>query len=75
MTSHDPAIEVTGDRQVVRRNPGLRGIDLTVPNGTVYALLGPNGAGKTTMIRILSTLIDADDGEARVAGFDVRTRP
>ena len=42
-----------------------------MPTGTVYALLGPNGAGKTTMVRILSTLITADAGEARVAGFDV----
>jgi ABC-2 type transport system ATP-binding protein len=55
--------------------PVLRGIDLTVPTGTVYALLGPNGAGKTTMVRILSTLISADEGEARVAGFDLRSQP
>ncbi|MGH2835969.1 MAG: ATP-binding cassette domain-containing protein, partial [Solirubrobacteraceae bacterium] len=40
--------------------------------GTVFALLGPNGAGKTTVVRILSTLIRADAGEARVAGHDVR---
>ncbi len=53
-------------------NAVLRGIDITVPAGTVYALLGPNGAGKTTMVRILSTLITADAGEAWVAGFDVR---
>ena len=46
-----------------------------MPTGTVYALLGPNGAGKTTMVRILSTLIAADDGEARVAGFDVTAQP
>lgn len=47
-------------------------VDLTVAPGTVFALLGPNGAGKTTMVRILSTLIDADAGEIFVAGFDVR---
>jgi ABC-2 type transport system ATP-binding protein len=51
-------------------------VDLTVPTGTVFALLGPNGAGKTTTVRILSTLVTPDGGEARVAGFDVvRERP
>lgn len=38
----------------------------------VLALLGPDGAGKTTLVRILTTLLRADDGWARVAGFDVR---
>src|SRR5207248_1361222 len=52
----------------------LGGIDLEVPNGTVTAVLGPNGAGKTTAVRILTTLTEADGGEARVAGFDVRTQ-
>jgi ABC-2 type transport system ATP-binding protein len=49
----------------------LAGVDLRVPRGSVFSLLGPNGAGKTTMVRILSTLIRADAGLARVAGFDV----
>jgi ABC-2 type transport system ATP-binding protein len=49
----------------------LRGVDLMVDRGTVYALLGPNGAGKTTIVRILSTLIRADSGEIRVMGHDV----
>jgi len=75
MTTHTPAIEVTGIAKSYGDNAVLRGIDLSVPTGTVYALLGPNGAGKTTMVRILSTLISADDGVARVAGFDVRTEP
>jgi ABC-2 type transport system ATP-binding protein len=46
-------------------------VDLSVPEGTVFALLGPNGAGKTTVVRILSTLISADAGTASVAGHDV----
>jgi len=75
MTTHTPALEVTGIAKSYGDNAVLRGIDLSVPTGTVYALLGPNGAGKTTMVRILSTLISADDGVARVAGFDVRTEP
>jgi len=53
----------------------LDGIDLAVPEGTVFALLGPNGAGKTTMIQILTTLLPADGGEAHVAGHDVALDP
>ncbi len=53
----------------------LAGIDLDVPTGTVTAMLGPNGAGKTTAVRILTTLTETDEGEARVAGYDVRTEP
>ena len=53
----------------------LDGLDLTVPEGTILGLLGPNGAGKTTAVRILTTLLDADEGTAQVAGIDVRTDP
>ena len=53
----------------------LDGIDLNVASGTIFALLGPNGAGKTTTVHILSTLIGADSGEARVAGHDVVREP
>jgi ABC-2 type transport system ATP-binding protein len=49
----------------------LDGVDLRVARGSVFALLGPNGAGKTTTVRILSTLIRPDGGQARVDGFDV----
>ncbi len=58
-----------GDKQA------LDGFDLAVPRGTAYGLLGPNGAGKTTAVRILSTLIRMDGGQARVGGFDVRKEP
>ena len=51
----------------------LRGVDLQIPAGSVYALLGSNGAGKTTAIRILATLTEADGGSAAVAGYDVVT--
>ena len=53
----------------------LDGLDLVVPKGTVLGLLGPNGAGKTTAVRILTTLLDADEGTCEVAGIDVRSRP
>ena len=49
----------------------LCGVDLRAETGTVLGLLGPNGAGKTTAVRILTTLLKPDDGEARVAGYDV----
>ena len=52
----------------------VAGVDLDVPAGTVMAVLGPNGAGKTTMVRMLTTLTEPDEGEAKVAGFDVRTQ-
>ncbi len=53
---------------------GLNGFDLEVRPGSVCGLLGPNGAGKTTAIKILSTLLDLDAGQASVAGFDVTTQ-
>ena len=72
MTTHGgPAIEAIGLTKAYRDLPVLSGVDLHVPRGSVFALLGPNGAAKTTTVRILATLITADAGRARVAGFDV----
>jgi ABC-2 type transport system ATP-binding protein len=50
----------------------LDGLSLRIPAGIIYGLLGPNGAGKTTLIRILATLLAADEGVVRVAGLDAR---
>ena len=69
------AIEATGLRKSYGDQVVLNGIDLAVPEGTIFSLLGPNGAGKTTVVQILSTLINADGGEMRVAGHDLATAP
>ncbi|WP_026402919.1 daunorubicin resistance protein DrrA family ABC transporter ATP-binding protein [Actinomadura rifamycini] len=69
------AIAAEGLRKSYRDKNGekvvLDGIDLHVPDGTVFSLLGPNGAGKTTTVQILSTLARADAGRVRVAGFNL----
>src|ERR1700733_9607794 len=69
------AISVTGLRKSYGDQVVLNGIDLAVPEGTIFSLLGPNGAGKTTVVQILSTLINADGGEIRVAGHDLAAEP
>ncbi|HET6562726.1 MAG TPA: ATP-binding cassette domain-containing protein [Marmoricola sp.] len=73
--TRNTAISLAGLRKKYGDNDVLRGVDLEVPEGTVYALLGPNGAGKTTVVNICSTLLTADAGEVRVAGYDVRADP
>jgi len=66
-----PAILVEGLTKSFGEVRALRGIDLSVPRGTVLGVLGPNGAGKTTMVRILTTLLLPDGGRAVVEGHDV----
>ena len=68
----DYAIEARGLRKRFGKTQALDGVDLVVRPGTVLGVLGPNGAGKTTAVRILATLLEADEGSAFVAGFDVR---
>ncbi len=70
-----PAIAVTGLRKSYGDKVVLDGVDLTVPEGTIFSLLGPNGAGKTTMVQILSTLIRPGAGDLRVAGHDPVREP
>jgi len=69
-TTH--AIEVRDVRKAYGKTEVLKGVDLHVERGTVFALLGPNGAGKTTTIRILATLLHADSGTVEIFGHDVR---
>ena len=69
------AIHVQGIEKSFKDVHVLRGVDLDVKAGSIFALLGSNGAGKTTLVRILSTLLQADAGSAAVHGFDVNEKP
>jgi len=64
-------IQVQGLEKSYQELRVLRGVDFEVARGSIFALLGSNGAGKTTVVKILSTLLRADAGTARVNGFDV----
>ncbi|MEU1683382.1 ATP-binding cassette domain-containing protein [Micromonospora zamorensis] len=66
-----PVIHVRGLEKSFKQLKVLRGVDIDVARGSIFALLGSNGAGKTTVVKILSTLLKADGGTARVNGFDV----
>jgi ABC-2 type transport system ATP-binding protein len=68
-------IETRGLRKSFGKQVVLKGVDLDVARGSIFALLGSNGAGKTTIVRILTTLLKQDDGTARVNGFDVLSQP
>ena len=75
------AIEIEGLRKVYggsgRSVPkeALKGIDLTVPRGSIFGLLGPNGAGKSTLINILAGLVLKTSGKVRIWGFDQDVNP
>ncbi|MFG2802411.1 ATP-binding cassette domain-containing protein [Streptomyces pseudovenezuelae] len=69
------AVSAVGLRKSYGDKVVLDGIDLRIPTGSVFALLGPNGAGKTTVVKILSTLVSADDGQALVGGHDLAADP
>jgi ABC-2 type transport system ATP-binding protein len=71
----EPAIRVQRLEKSYKKLEVLRGVDLEVERGSIFALLGANGAGKTTVVRILSTLLKADAGTASVNGYDVAAQP
>ena len=67
----DCAIRVQGLEKSYKALQVLRGVEFDVERGSIFALLGSNGAGKTTVVKIVSTLLKADAGEATVNGFEV----
>ncbi|WP_189222363.1 ATP-binding cassette domain-containing protein, partial [Streptomyces netropsis] len=71
------AIAANGLRKSYGDKVVLDGVDLAVPEGTIFSLLGPNGAGKTTAVKILSTLVSADPGTGsiHIGGHDLAVDP
>ena len=67
----DFIIETNGLTKSFKKQPALRGLDLRVPNGSIFGFLGRNGAGKTTTIKTLMGLLHPDSGSARVFGVPV----
>ena len=65
-------ISVKNVTKSFKKKEVLKGVDLEVERGSIYALLGSNGAGKTTLIKIMTTLMKADDGEVKIGGYDVQ---
>ena len=61
------AIEANGLFKSFDGKPAVRGIDIAVPEGSIYGILGPNGAGKTTTLRMLLGIIEPDAGHAQPA--------
>src|SRR4051812_33707585 len=74
-TPPPPAVRVEGVTKRFGSTLAPAGVDLVVPEGTVFGLLGPNGAGKTTLVRVLATLLTPDAGRAEVFGRDVTSDP
>ena len=73
--SDDLAVDARGLMKRFGDTVALNGVDLQVPRGAIYGLLGPNGAGKTTAVRVLTTLLRPDGGQATIDGIDVVDDP
>lgn len=71
MQKNDIVIQAKNLQKSYGKTEVLKGVNLQVQRGTMLALLGPNGAGKTTTVRILSTLLNFDGGEATIEGHNV----
>lgn len=74
-TAQAMPIQVKGLHKSYKQLQVLKGVDLEVEKGSIFALLGSNGAGKTTLVKILTTLLRPDGGTATVNGFDVASKP
>jgi len=75
MAQNEIAISVQGLKKSYKNVPVLTGVDFEVKTGSIFALLGPNGTGKTTIVKILTTLLKQDSGNATVNGFSVLSKP
>ena len=75
-----PAIEIKNLTKTYAKSKkapaktALKGVDLTIPRGSIFGLLGPNGAGKSTMINILAGLVNKTSGSAKICGYDIQTQ-
>ena len=67
----DTVIQVNELRKAFKDNQVLKGVNIEIQRGEIFALLGSNGAGKTTIVNILSTLLKPDGGNANICGYDV----
>ncbi|MBD3919182.1 ATP-binding cassette domain-containing protein [Paenibacillus sp. PR3] len=72
--AHNKTIQVRGLHKSYKQLQVLKGVDLDVEKGSIFALLGSNGAGKTTLVKILTTLLKPDGGSAAINGFDVASQ-
>jgi ABC-2 type transport system ATP-binding protein len=79
-TSQAPAIQISGLTKTYKKSKksppkhALKGIDLTIPRGSIFGLLGPNGAGKSTLINILAGLVTKTSGSAQICGYDINSQ-
>ena len=78
--TNSPAIEIKNLTKTYAKSKkapaktALKGVDLTIPRGSIFGLLGPNGAGKSTMINILAGLVNKSSGSAKICGYDIETQ-
>ena len=75
MQTNDLAISVKSVKKSFQKKEILKGVDIEVEKGTIYALLGSNGAGKTTLIKIMTTLLKQDSGDVIIGGYDILKEP
>src|SRR5438552_2725827 len=66
-----PGFRAPWSRRPRRRVRAVQGVSFEVERGSIFGLIGANGSGKSTLIRILSSLVLADEGDVRIFGFDV----
>lgn len=68
-------IQIKGVKKSYKEVEVLKGVEFEVEQGDIFTLLGSNGSGKTTMIRIMATLLKADEGSVVINGFDIEKNP